>query len=111
MSDDIKELVKRLRAFRPTYGWPEEQATVVKQTLGDEAADVLERVTEERDRLKAALEAKQTDPASAVCVWTRTPYTAMYSSTCCDENYLHKVTASGMCHRCDKPIKFTEGEQ
>ena len=73
--------------------------------------DEIKLLRAERDRLKAALEAKQTDPASAVCVWTRTPYTAMYSSTCCDENYLHKVTASGMCHRCDKPIKFTEAKE
>lgn len=55
MSDDIKELVQRLRSFRPTYGWPEEQATVVMQTLGDEAADALEAMAAERDRLKDAL--------------------------------------------------------
>ena len=51
MSDDIKELVKRLRAFRPTYGWPEEQATIVKPTLGAEAADALARLVAERDQL------------------------------------------------------------
>ena len=54
MSDEIKEMAKRLRAFRPTYGWPEEQATVVMQTLGDEAADALEAMAGEVERLKVA---------------------------------------------------------
>jgi hypothetical protein len=42
MSDDIKELVKRLRGMLP-------------QSVGPKAADALEALVAERDRLKAAL--------------------------------------------------------
>jgi len=45
------DLVKRLRAFRPTYGWPEEQATVFKKSLGEEAADRIEALEREVERL------------------------------------------------------------
>lgn len=40
----MSDIVERLRRFRPTYGWPEEQATVVTASLGDEAADEIERL-------------------------------------------------------------------
>ena len=150
MSDNIKELVSRLRAFctetrainvrdvhvaadaletlvaerdrlKDEVEWVRAMATLVLD--GAEALDIMEVLRAERDRLRNEKVAggprpeamggtpPATDPASAVCEWTRTPYTAMYSSTCCDENYLHKVTASGMCHRCDKPIKFTEAKE
>lgn len=50
--------------------------------------------------------------ADPVCVWTRTPHTALYSSQCDEyylhEDYLHEVNNSGMCHRCGKPITFRE---
>lgn len=51
-----------------------------------------------------------TEPAPAVCEWTRKPYTALYSS-CCDADYLRNVTDSGMCNRCGRPIKFTEAKE
>ena len=50
------DIVKRLRAFRPTYGWPQEQATFVQQTLGEEAADRIEALEAEVERLRAVLE-------------------------------------------------------
>jgi hypothetical protein len=49
------ELVKRLRAFRPTYGWPEEQSIVVHPTLGEAAAALIESQEEEIRRLREAL--------------------------------------------------------
>jgi len=48
----IDDLVKRLREFRPIYGWPEEYATAVTQSLGDAAADALESQSAEITRLR-----------------------------------------------------------
>lgn len=81
-------------------------------TRGDYIAAVsligdLEQIADKALQGKDSPPAPATDPASAVCVWTRTPYTALYSS-CCDEDYLRNVTDSGMCHRCGLPIKFAE---
>lgn len=44
----MSDLVKRLRAFRPVYGWPEEQSVTVQKTLGDEAADRIEELEREK---------------------------------------------------------------
>ena len=52
MSND---LVKRLRTFRPVYGWPEEYAVIVKPSLGEEAADRIEALDKRNKELEAAL--------------------------------------------------------
>jgi hypothetical protein len=45
---DYADLVKRLRAFRPTDGWPEEYAATVQKSLGDASADAIEALVKER---------------------------------------------------------------
>ena len=51
MSDEIKELAKRLREIVTDF--PEDEPEL------DRAADALEALVAERDRLKAALEVKE----------------------------------------------------
>jgi len=63
----MSDIVERLRQYRPVYGWPEETATVVTQTLGDAAADEIERLRAEVARLEAEAEAPY---ASEVIVGT-----------------------------------------
>lgn len=46
----MSDIITRLRFYRPAYGWPEEYAITPTKSLGDEAADEIER-------LRAALEA------------------------------------------------------
>ena len=38
------DTVKRLRRYRPTYGWPEERSVIVESTLNHVAADEIERL-------------------------------------------------------------------
>lgn len=63
---DYSELVKRLRAYRPTYGWPEEQATVVRKNLGDEAANAIEAQAAEIERLRKAISANVRQGAGGI---------------------------------------------
>jgi hypothetical protein len=44
---DYSDLVHRLRAFRPVYGWPEERAVTPTPTLGEQAAAALEAQAKE----------------------------------------------------------------
>lgn len=76
----------------------------------DEDARKLAALGQDPGMTLEELLAPDADPAPAVCEWTRTPYTALYSS-CCDEDYLRNVTDSGMCHRCGLPIKFAEAKE
>ncbi len=38
------DIVQKLRAYRPRYGWPEEYSTVVEPTMNHVAADEIERL-------------------------------------------------------------------
>lgn len=40
----MSDIVKRLRAYRPVYGWPEERAITIVPTLGEAAADEIDRL-------------------------------------------------------------------
>jgi hypothetical protein len=51
----VSDIVERLLSFRPTYGWPEEYATVTKPTIAEEAADEVERLRAERDEARFEL--------------------------------------------------------
>ena len=64
MSND---LVKRLRTFRPVYGWPEEYAVIVKPSLGEEAADRIEAQDKRNKELEAALYAIQSYDRDTLC--------------------------------------------
>lgn len=50
------DIVQKLRAYRPRYGWPEEYSTIVEPTMNHVAADEIERLREEIARLREALE-------------------------------------------------------
>lgn len=50
------DIVKRLRRYRPTYGWPEERSVIVEPTLNHVAADEIEQL---RDELKFTDEVRQ----------------------------------------------------
>lgn len=45
----MTDIVQKLRAYRPRYGWPEEYSTVVEPTMNHVAADEIERLRRERD--------------------------------------------------------------
>ncbi|WWT39923.1 hypothetical protein [Microcystis phage Mwe-JY08] len=65
----MSDLVRRLLAYRPTYGWPEERSAVITTTLNVEAAQriaSLERdLTEARDVMQAVLDDHLQDLTSA----------------------------------------------
>lgn len=101
--DRLKDEVGRLRnKTTGTHGTPEL----------DEDARKLEAMGQDPGATFA------TDPAP-VCEWTRTPWgrspsasplDALYIPRC-DADYLCNVPGSGMCHRCGKPIGFTEAKK
>ncbi len=51
---DYSDLVHRLRAFRPVYGWPEERAVTPTPTLGEQAAAALEAQAQRIEWLEEA---------------------------------------------------------
>ena len=63
------DTVKRLRRYRPTYGWPEERSVIVEPTLNHVAADEIEKLREDKAELLKAL----TD-LWAVSHWPDNPY-------------------------------------
>ena len=63
------DTVKRLRRYRPTYGWPEERSVIVEPTLNPVAADEIEKLREDKAELLKAL----TD-LWAVSHWPDNPY-------------------------------------
>jgi len=40
----MSDIVQKLRAYRPRYGWPEEYSTIVEPTMNHVAADEIERL-------------------------------------------------------------------
>lgn len=67
----------------------------------------------------ASGQAPATDPAPAVCEWTRTPWGPSPSSSPldalyiprCNADYLCSVPDSGICRRCGLPVKFKEAKE
>ena len=51
----MSDIVKKLRAYRPRYGWPEEYSTIVEPTMNHVAADEIERLRARETRLREAL--------------------------------------------------------
>jgi len=51
----VSDIVKKLRAYRPRYGWPEEYSTIVEPTMNHVAADEIERLRARETRLREAL--------------------------------------------------------
>lgn len=51
----MADIVQKLRAYRPRYGWPEEYSTVVEPTMNHVAADEIERLRAREARLREAL--------------------------------------------------------
>ena len=51
----MTDIVQKLRAYRPRYGWPEEYSTIVEPTMNHVAADEIERLRAENERLREAL--------------------------------------------------------
>jgi hypothetical protein len=49
------DIVQKLRGYRPRYGWPEEYSTIVEPTMNHVAADEIERLRAENERLRKAL--------------------------------------------------------
>ncbi len=63
----MSDIVQKLRAYRPRYGWPEEYSTVVEPTMNHVAADEIERLRADNDRLREALE--KIVGAPSCCNW------------------------------------------
>lgn len=103
MTTDIKELAKRLRAI-----FTETRAINVRDVHA--AADTLEALVAERDRLKAALEAKQIDPAP-VCVWEVDGRNLWFAW--CQKQMGHRSYSQppSHCHACKALIMFTEDKK
>ena len=51
----MSDIVKKLRGYRPRYGWPEEYSTIVEPTMNHVAADEIERLRARETRLREAL--------------------------------------------------------
>ena len=51
------DIVQKLRAYRPRTGWPEEYSTIVEPTMNHVAADEIERLRAENERLRTGLRA------------------------------------------------------
>jgi hypothetical protein len=49
------DIVQKLRGYRPRHGWPEEYSTIVEPTMNHVAADEIERLRAENERLREAL--------------------------------------------------------
>lgn len=117
MSDN--DIVKMLRMIQgtslPIRVWQHHMlraASEIEQNridLEEYRRDVA-KLTEERDRLKAALETKQTDPAPAVCEWT--DHGTEWISQCKHRfDALASTKGRFFCQSCEKPIKFTEAKE
>lgn len=129
MSEEIEKLVKRLRAF-----CTETHAINVRDVHA--AADTIEALRAENERLKAALElvqfngwqlstqrqqqhwevskpcAQKASETTSVCVWTLTNLTdetGWYEKGCNSETY-ERWDGHLACPSCGKPIEFTEAE-
>lgn len=65
----MTNIVNRLLAYRPTYGWPEEQSATIEMTLNVEAAQYIARLeadlTEACDVMQSVLDDHMHDLTSA----------------------------------------------
>jgi hypothetical protein len=65
----MSDIVQKLRAYRPRYGWPEEYSTIVEPTMNHVAADEIERLRAREARLVKALKHHACHCPDYCCEW------------------------------------------